>query len=101
MQSLPSKWTTSKGRRVLQGCFNLEQLDSEGDAFLNLASTSFAIFEVKKLSPAGMRHFPSWCDEHQLAEVRKKITAFTFRTQFAVPLRFSRSVGQPHSGCRS
>jgi catechol 2,3-dioxygenase-like lactoylglutathione lyase family enzyme len=57
--------------------FNLEKLDSgEGDAFFKLGEHQFlAIFEVKKVQPANMRHFGIMVrDEAQLAEVRKKIT---------------------------
>jgi catechol 2,3-dioxygenase-like lactoylglutathione lyase family enzyme len=60
-----------------QDVFNLEKLDEgEGDAFFKLGAHQFlAIFEVKKLQPARMRHFGIMVrDERQLAEVRKKIT---------------------------
>ena len=60
-----------------QDVFNLEKLDSgEGDAFFKLGAHQFlAIFEVDKVRPDRTRHFGIMVrDEHQLAEVRKKIT---------------------------
>jgi catechol 2,3-dioxygenase-like lactoylglutathione lyase family enzyme len=66
-----------KAVEFYQDVFNLEKLDSgEGDAFFKLGEHQFlAIFEVKKLSPGGMRHFGIMVrDEQQLAEVREKLT---------------------------
>ena len=60
-----------------QDVFNLERLDTgEGDAFFKLGEHQFlAIFEVEKVSPAGMRHFGIMVrDEEQLKEVREKIS---------------------------
>ena len=84
-----------KAVEFYQDVFNLEKLDSgEGDAFFKLGEHQFlAIFEVKKLSPGGMRHFGIMVrDEAQLAEVRKKITGKymlklepTFRCYFHDP----------------
>jgi catechol-2,3-dioxygenase len=57
--------------------FNLEQMrGGEGDAFFKLGEHQFlAIFEVKKVQPANLRHFGIMVrDEAQLAEVRKKLT---------------------------
>jgi catechol 2,3-dioxygenase-like lactoylglutathione lyase family enzyme len=57
--------------------FNLEQLEEgEGDAFFKLGEHQFlAMFEVKEVKPAQMRHFGIMVrDENQLAEVREKIT---------------------------
>src|SRR5207248_10201476 len=60
-----------------QDVFNLEKLDEgEGDAFFKLGQHQFlAIFEVEELKPDRMRHFGIMVrDEHQLAQVREKIT---------------------------
>ena len=57
--------------------FNLEQMSGgEGDAFFNLGEHQFlAMFEVKKVTPSGMRHFGIMVrDEAQIAEVRNKLT---------------------------
>ena len=84
--------------------FNLEQLDEgEGDAFFKLGEHQFlAIFEVKKTTPANVRHFGIMVrDEQQLEEVRQKLTKIQTQTRTAIPLRFRRSLGQSHPGCRS
>jgi Predicted enzyme related to lactoylglutathione lyase len=63
--------------KFYQDVFNLEKLDSgEGDAFFKLGEHQFlAIFKVAKLQPARTRHFGLIVrDEHQIAEVRKKVT---------------------------
>jgi catechol 2,3-dioxygenase-like lactoylglutathione lyase family enzyme len=72
-----------------QDVFNLEKLDrGEGDAFFKLGEHQFlAIFEVKKLQPANMRHFGIMVrDEQQLAEVRKKITG-KYKLKLEPPFR--------------
>src|SRR6266404_3422685 len=88
-----------------QDVFNLEKLDrGEGDAFFKLGEHQFrAIFETEKIQPANIRHFGIMVrDEEQLEEVRKKINwQIQTETRAAVSLRFSRSVGQSDSGCRS
>ncbi len=85
--------------------FNLEQMsEGEGDAFFKLGEHQFlAIFEVEKAQRANMRHFGIMVrDEAQLAEVRKKLTEkYKIKLDPTVPVRFSRSVGQSHPGCRS
>jgi len=56
--------------------FNLKQMSGgEGDAFFKLGEHQFlAIFEVKKVQPANLRHFGIMVrDEAQLDEVRKKL----------------------------
>jgi len=56
--------------------FNLEQMSGgEGDAFFKLGEHQFlAVFEVKNVQPANMRHFGIMVrDEAQLEEVRKKL----------------------------
>src|SRR5439155_351031 len=72
-----------------QDVFNLEKLDrGEGDAFFKLGEHQFlAIFEVKKVQPANMRHFGIMVrDEQQLAEVRKKLTG-KYKLKLEPPFR--------------
>jgi catechol-2,3-dioxygenase len=60
-----------------QDVFNLEKLkEGEGDAFFKLGEHQFlAMFEVAEIKPDRMRHFGIMVrDEHQLAEVREKLT---------------------------
>jgi catechol-2,3-dioxygenase len=57
--------------------FNLEQMrGGEGDAFFKLGAHQFlAIFEVKKVQAANMRHFGIMVrDETQLEEIKNKLT---------------------------
>jgi predicted enzyme related to lactoylglutathione lyase len=57
--------------------FNLTKQDEgEGDAFFAVGAHQFlALFEVSSKKPDGVRHFGIIVrDEHQLAEVRKKVT---------------------------
>ena len=82
--------------------FNLEQLDEgEGDAFFKLGQHQFlAMFETKDVQPDRGKHFGIMVrNEKQIAEVRDKLTN-TLQDQIdpAVPLRLSRSLGQPHPG---
>ena len=58
--------------------FNLKANDQgEGDAFFQVGAHQFlALFEVDKVKPDRIRHFGLMVrDEHQLAEVRDKLTA--------------------------
>src|ERR1043166_9483196 len=60
-----------------QDVFNLEKLDeSEGDAFFKLGEHQFlAMFEVQKITADHHRHFGIMVrDEHQLNEVKEKLT---------------------------
>ena len=60
-----------------QDVFNLERLrEGEGNAFFKLGEHQFlAMFEVKEVKPDRARHFGIMVrDEHQLAEVREKLT---------------------------
>src|SRR5438034_8465524 len=69
--------------------FNLEQMrGGEGDAFFKLGEHQFlAIFEVEKVQPSNMRHFGIMVrDEHQLAEVRKKLTG-KYKLKLEPPFR--------------
>lgn len=57
--------------------FNLRANDEgEGDAFLQIGAHQFlALFEVEKVKPDRARHFGLIVrDEHQIAEVRDKLT---------------------------
>jgi catechol 2,3-dioxygenase-like lactoylglutathione lyase family enzyme len=58
--------------------FNLKaNYEGEGDAFFQVGAHQFlALFEVDKVKPDRIRHFGLMVrDEHQIAEVREKLTA--------------------------
>jgi len=82
----------------LQRHFNLEQLDrGRATPFSSSAKHQFlAMFEVKKLHPEGCDISESCRDEHQLAEVRKKITG-KYKLKLQPPFRcdFHDPMGQP------
>ena len=66
-----------KAVEFYQDVFNLKKLDEgEGDAFFKLGEHQFlAMFEAPKNKGAARGHFGLMVrDEHQLAEVREKIT---------------------------
>lgn len=67
----------AKAVAFYQDVFNLEKLDEgEGDAFFKIGEHQFlAMFETKNPQPNRTRHFGLIVrDEHQLAEVREKLT---------------------------
>ena len=69
--------------------FNLEMLnEGEGDAFFKLGEHQFlAMFEVEEVNPDRTRHFGVMVrDEHQLAEVREKLTK-KYGIEFIPPFR--------------
>lgn len=74
----------AKAVAFYQDVFNLEKLDGgEGDAFFKLGEHQFlAMFEVKSVSPARVRHFGLMVrDEVQIAEIREKL-----QTKYAIEL---------------
>src|SRR5881394_801653 len=84
--------------------FNLEQMSGgEGDAFFKLGEHQFlAIFEVEKVQRANTRHFGIMVrDEAQRRGSKETHGEIQTQTGAAVPLRFSRSMGQSHPGGRS
>src|SRR6185503_12255676 len=72
-----------------QDVFNLEKLDGgEGDAFFKLGEHQFlAIFEVKKSTSSGMRHFGIMVrDDAQIEEIRKQLTT-KYKLKLEPPFR--------------
>src|SRR5437764_12609086 len=91
--------------KFYEDVFNLKKLKSgEGDAFFQLGDRQFlAIFEVREApagpDPALWDHGPGRRAGGRSAEEgRRKVWA---EINAAFPMRFPRSVGQPHSGGRS
>jgi catechol 2,3-dioxygenase-like lactoylglutathione lyase family enzyme len=86
--------------------FNLKANDQgEGDAFFQVGAHQFlALFEVDKVKPDRVRHFGLMVrDEHQIAEVREKLTTKYgialipgFRCDFIDPFGNRIQVGDLH-----